>query len=351
MQPLNVALIYNLKRVDPTRDDAEAEFDSPSTIEAIRGAIASLGHHVVLLEARDDLPAKLLQQPIDVAFNVAEGQGGRSRESLVPALLELYAMEYTGSDATTLSVTLDKSLAKRVVAQAEIATAPFALMFTGRERLPKTMSFPAIVKPNAEGSSKGVFARSIARDEAELREIVRPLTKRYPGGVLVESFLSGREFTVGLLGSTSKPRVLPIMEVIFEDQSDATPIYTFEHKTGEHKGVRFEVPAEIAPKLETQIAKLARRAYQVLGCRDVARVDVRCDERGVPCFIECNPLPGLTPGWSDLVVIADKAGMNYEALIAEILRPATRRFAKRPKRAGTAASRANEVATPEGASS
>ncbi len=332
---LKVGLIYNLKRKDPAQDDSEAEYDSPATVQAIHDAIESLGHEVVRLEARNDLPAVLSNTPIDLAFNIAEGSGGRSREAVVPALLDLYEIEYTGSDATTLSVTLDKALAKRVVAQAGIATAPFVVMHSGKERLPSNLTFPVVVKPNAEGSSKGVFKKSVAHDEAELREIVKPLLKKYPAGALVESFLSGREFTLGVLGSTKRPRVLPAMEIVFTRSDDLTPIYTFEHKINTNDEVRYEAPADITPALKKKLEHLAHRAYRELGCRDVSRIDVRLDARGEPCFIECNPLPGLSPEWSDLCIIAKSAQMTYAQLIEAIMAPAIKRLEQRPARRGT----------------
>lgn len=328
---LRIGLIYNLKRKAPvTEDDSEAEFDSPTTVDAIATALRGLGHEVELLEARNNLPAKLAEGTIDLAFNIAEGSGGRSREAVVPALLDLYDIEYTGSDATTLSLTLDKSLAKRIIAQAGLKTAPFLLMFTGKERLPKDLTFPVVCKPNAEGSSKGIFAgKSVARDEKELRDLVKPLLKRYSGGVLVESFLSGREFTVGLLGPNKKPRVLAPMEIVFLDKDNPTPIYTFEHKQADNQEVRYQAPAELDAKLKKKIETLASKSYQVLGCRDVSRIDVRLDASGEPCFIECNPLPGLSPDWSDLCIIARAEKMTYDELIAQIVTPAIKRLTAR----------------------
>ena len=329
---LRIGLIYNLKRKTPAvEDDSEAEFDSPATVGAIAKALEGLGHSVELFEARDNLPGKLAEGTIDIAFNIAEGSGGRSREAVVPALLDLYDIEYTGSDATTLSLTLDKSLAKRIVAQAGLKTAPFILMFTGKERLPKDLTFPVVCKPNAEGSSKGIFAKSVANNTDELRQIVKSLIKRYSGGVLVESFLSGREFSVGLLGPNKKPKVLPPMEIVFLDKDNPTPIYTFEHKIADNQEVRYQAPADVDPKLKKKLETLASKSYQVLGCRDVSRIDIRLDAKGEPCFIECNPLPGLSPQWSDLCIIAGAAEISYDELIAHIVAPAIKRFHARKR--------------------
>ncbi|MFT4703192.1 MAG: D-alanine-D-alanine ligase [Bradymonadia bacterium] len=316
-----VGLIYNLKRERPQTDaDDEAEFDSQDTVDAIAAAIASHGHDVVKIEADSAVLRRLESEHIDVAFNIAEGIRGRSREALVPAVLELLGVPYTGSDAATLCVTLDKALAKRVVAQAGIATAPWAVWHTGREILPVGFPFPALVKPAAEGSSKGVVDASVVNDEAELRTQVKQLAKRYKQAILVEAFLPGREFTVAVLGGR-KPKALPAMEVVFTDPSLTSPVYGFEQKQSSI-GVRFDAPAHIPRAMMRSIQKTASEAFVVLGCRDVARIDLRLDAQGVPNFIECNPLPGLTPGFSDLCVIAGSAGMSYEALIGAILAPA-----------------------------
>jgi D-alanine-D-alanine ligase len=330
--PLKVGFTFNVKRVVPTGDggdDSEAEYDSPKTLQAIREAIASHGHEVFDLEANAELPQKLAQTPVDLVFNIAEGFKGRNRESQVPAILELLDIPYTGSDPAVLSIALDKALAKRIVSQQGILTPDFMLMATGRERLPKEIRFPAIVKPVAEGSSKGVFGKSVVQSETELREVAKEMAARYRQPALVENYISGREFTVGLLGER-RPKVLPIMEVVFLGDNP-TPVYDFETKLDWDKRVRYEVPAQLEPAAQREIERQARGVFTGLGCRDVARVDFRMDAKGRVYFLECNPLPGLTPGWSDLVLIAQAGGLDYRALINEILAPAIRRYHERER--------------------
>jgi D-alanine-D-alanine ligase len=330
--PLKVGFTFNVKRVLPTTDsgdDSEAEYDSPKTLQAIREAIASQGHEVIDLEATAELPQKLAQAQVDLVFNIAEGFKGRNRESQVPAMLELLDIPYTGSDPAVLSIALDKALAKRIVGQQGILTPDFILMATGRERLPKEIRFPAIVKPVAEGSSKGVFGKSVVQSEAELREIAREMAARYRQPALVENYVAGREFTVGLLGER-RPKVLPIMEVVFLGDNP-TPVYDFETKLDWDKRVRYEVPAQLDAGAQREIERAARAVFTGLGCRDVARVDFRMDPEGRVYFLECNPLPGLTPGWSDLVLIAQAGGLDYGALINEILACAIRRYHERER--------------------
>jgi len=325
---MRVGLTYNLKRVAPKQvddDDSEAEYDSQSTVDAIHSAIASHGHEVVPLEATGDLPVILASSGLDVVFNIAEGIHGRNREAQVPALLELLGIPYTGSDPATLSLALDKVLAKRIVKQAGLLTPEFMVMHTGKERLPKELKFPVIVKPIAEGSSKGVFGISVAENEQELRDIASMLLGKYRQDALVEEFLTGREFTVALLGER-RPKVFAPMEIVFLKQDTRFPVYAFEHKLQWNEAVRYDVPANVDPVLAREIEKAARGVFFALGCRDVARVDLRLDGAGRVNFIEVNPLPGLTPGWSDLCLITENSGMDYRTLIGEILAPAIRRF-------------------------
>ena len=328
-----VGLVFNLKRVVPTMDgtqDHEAEFDSPKTINAIADAIRAQGHEVVLLEADRSLLTRITEAEVDLVFNIAEGIRGRGREALVPAMLELLDIPYTGSDAATLAVTLDKALAKRLVKEYGVLTAPFFVMTSVEQALPAELTWPLIVKPVAEGSSKGVVATSVVHDDEGLRGVVREILAKYNQGALVESYLPGREFTVGLLGE-GEPRVLPPMEIVFQAKAGPTPVYTFQHKQDFGDEVVYQVPAQVDEALHAQIVEVARLAWEALGCRDVARVDVRLDAEGRACFIECNPLPGLTPGWSDLCLIAQAAEMSYPELIAEILSPALRRFEDRTR--------------------
>jgi len=336
---LRVGFAFNVKRIKPDAsgaNDAEAEYDSPKTLQSIRDAIASHGHTVVDLEATPALLDLLPKAKVDVVFNVSEGQFGRNREAHIPALCEMLQIPYTGSDVATLALSLDKALAKTIVAQHGVPTPKSILMTTGREKLPKGMRFPLIVKPVAEGSSKGVLAKSVCTNERTLRAFAREMAEKYQQPALVEEYIKGREFTVGLLGHED-PEVLPPMEVVFTDKSDPLPVYSFEHKLDWNDQVRYEAPAKLPKAVTKKMQDLARRAFLALGCRDVARIDFRMDERtGEIHFIEANPLPGLTPGWSDLVLIANGVGMDYPTLIGRILAGAIGRWeaaGKRPVRA------------------
>ncbi len=331
--PLRIGFTYNVKRVKPALDgsrDEEAEYDPPATIQAVREAIAATGHEVIDLEATADLPALIETTKPDLVFNMAEGIKGRSRESQVPSLLELLDIPYSGSDPAALNIALDKALAKKIVRQHGILTPNFFTMTTGKERLPRDLTYPQIVKPIAEGSSKGVHATSVVENEAELREAAQKMIAKYDQPALVEDYIGGREFTVGMLGER-RPKVLPPMEVVFLDGSETRPVYSFEFKQDWSSKIRYDVPAKLEPAHLKALERAARECFIALGCRDVARVDFRMDGQGKIYFLECNPLPGLTPGWSDLVLIARAAGIEYNALIAEILSGAIRRYKERER--------------------
>ena len=340
-EPLRIGFTFNVKRVDSKNgNDAEAEYDAPETIESIREALESYGHQVLPFEATAELPRQLMQQPVDLVFNIAEGVAGRNREAAVPALCELMGIPYTGSDAATLSIALDKALSKRVLMQHGILTAEFQVMETGRERLSPKLKFPLIVKPNQEGSSKGVSASaSVVDDEEGLRAIVRELIERYRQPALIEAYIPGREFTVGLLGDR-RPRVLPPMEILFKDKTNERPVYDFQIKQEWEKHVQYECPAKLTPAELKAIERVCRETFAALDCRDVARVDLRLTPKGEFYVIEVNPLPGLTPGYSDLCLIAKAAGIEYRTLIGDILEGGLKRLREKRREAREAAERA-----------
>ena len=318
---MRVGFVYNVRRAGAGED--EAEFDDPETIKAITDAIAANGHEVIGLEADRRLPTALTAAEVDVVFNMAEGRGQRSREAQVPALLELLCIPYTGSDAVTLGITLDKSLASSLVSARGVATPRGFVMRSTDDSVPSDFPFPAIVKPVHEGSSKGIFSESIVYDEAALRNQAGVIAARYKQPAICEEYVVGREITVGLLGTPV--RVLPPMEVVFLKGGEH-PLYSFDVKKRWREFVRYEVPAALTPEELSAVEHASLTAFEALGCRDVARIDFRLDGDGTPYFLECNPLPGLGPGVGDLTIIAEGAGLSFEELIGEILAGALERL-------------------------
>jgi D-alanine-D-alanine ligase len=319
---LRVGLAFNMKRIDShSGDDREAEYDAPETIAAISKAIESHGHVVVPLEATQEFPRALMASNVEIVFNIAEGMSGRSREGQVPSLCELRGIPYTGSDSATLSICLDKALAKRLLV--DVDTPSFQLLITGREKL-RAFRYPVIVKPNQEGTSKGISKKSVVMDEARLREVARELIERYGQPALVEEYVVGRELTVGLLGER-RPRVLPPMEVVFLTQGER-PVYDYDCKQDWEHHVRYECPASLTKEELRVVERTCRTTFMTLGCRDVARIDLRLTPEGRAYVLEVNPLPGLTPDYSDLCLIANGARIDYRTLIGEILSGAIKRW-------------------------
>lgn len=298
-------------------EEETAEFDSEITIAAICDALGALGHVPVRIGNIRALAAQLVAgERWDAVFNICEGVHGLAREAQVPALLDAYNIPYVFSDPLTLSLTLDKAMTKRVVRDAGIATADFAVIETMADVAAVDMPFPLFAKPVAEGSGKGVNARSKIANAAQLKAVARDLLAQFHQPVLVETFLSGREFTVGIVGTGDKARVLGVSEIV------PKPAYVGEGYGYENKETGWEDKVDIrrsqGPEAKAAGA-VALDAWRALRCRDGGRIDIRCDAAGKPHFIEVNPLAGLRPGYSDLCFIAQYAGLTYEGLIGAIL--------------------------------
>jgi len=318
-----LALICNLKPANGTPggpDDEFEEFDSPATVQALAGLLGAEGYAVTVLEADRSLPRRLVAGNFDLVFNIAEGKGGRCREALVPALCELLGIAYTGSDPLTLAATLDKAVAKRLVSP-EVRTPRWRTVRTMADLQDLDLRFPVFAKPNDEGSSKGIRDDSRCEDFAALESLCTRLLDTYGRPVLVEEYVRGAEVTVGVVGNL-QPEVVGIMHVV-PIQGDAGDfVYSLEVKRDWENRVRYAIPPELPPETCRRIEEAALRAFRLLDCRDVARIDFRVDETGEPCFIEANPLPGLSPTSGDLVLMAKAMGWSWEGLISRIVREA-----------------------------
>jgi D-alanine-D-alanine ligase len=325
---MRIAFTFNVKpkTSGPDSGDRYAEWEDEATIVAVEAALSRAGD-VIRVEANDDLPLRLHDLRPDIVFNIAEGIGGPNREAHVPAICEFWSTPYTGSDSMTMSLCLDKGRAKEVLAHHGIATAPFAVV--GRpEELDGFAAWPAIVKPVHEGSSMGITRASYCPSADEAKVEIADLVGRYGQPAIVEGYLGGREFTCGVLGNGEQARALPLIEVNFDAlPKDALPIYSYEAKWIWDKPEApldiFRCPAPISPVLAAQVERTALAAYRVLRCRDWARIDLRCDERGVPHILEVNPLPGIHPDPamnSCLPKAARVAGLDYPEMILSVLR-------------------------------
>ncbi len=329
-----VAVVYNLKRKKKNEEgfEQEAEFDSQTTIDALVGAVRSLGHETIPLEANKDIAEELQDQNINIVFNIAEGIASRAREAQVPAICDLLGIEHTGSDATSLSITLDKAISKRLVAAEGVLTPKSLLFARPPKRLKKELDlqYPLIVKPNYEGTSKGISRKSVVSNEEEFFDAVNRLYAEIPEPILVEEYIQGREFTIGVFGNSTL-KVLGPLEIQFKETGDKYPVYSLEAKIQEeaedNRFLKLVCPVlDLDKSVERQIHASAKKVFRVLGCRDVARVDFRLNQRNQVYFLEANPLPGLSPGFSDLAILADRLGWGYEKMIKTILDPAIQRW-------------------------
>jgi len=335
-----VAVLANIKdeskpKPEGVPPDAFADFDHIETVQSIQKAIETDGHETQFILADENLPYALKDYNPDICFNIAEGLGGDAREAQVPSLLEMMRIPYTGSRVLTNAIALDKTLTKRIWRDRRLPVAPFQEFATGDEPLRPELKFPLFVKPAREGTGMGVDMHARVENEAEMRERVKYVINSYRQPALVETFLPGREFTVGQLGRQDAKlhsrhpewyeadgiHRLPILEL--KTEKSATPgIYSHAAKAqqlGKKGAPEYICPADVEPDLAKKLHHLALRGHSLIFATDVSRVDFRLDAEGNPRLIEINPLPGLTPGYSDLCLQAAAEGISYEDLILEIL--------------------------------
>ncbi|MGF1627034.1 MAG: D-alanine--D-alanine ligase [Alphaproteobacteria bacterium] len=328
---MRVGLTYDLRddyrALGGFSEEALAEFDSEETVAALEAAIGVLGHQVDRIGHIRRLAERLVGgDRWDLVFNFAEGIAGRSREAQVPALLEAFGIPYVLSDPLTQAVGLDKAMSKRLVRDAGVATAPFALVGDDADAAACALPFPVFAKPVAEGTGKGCAPASKVETPAELVAVARALRARFAQPVIVEPFLPGREFTVGIVGTGRDARALGVLEIVLRESAEPG-IYSFDNK----ELCESRVDYVLVDDTEAQAAAAtALAAYRALDCRDAARVDLRSDASGVPQFLEVNTLPGLHPTHSDLPILATRAGIGYDRLIAAILEAACTRLGLTP---------------------
>ncbi len=324
---MRVGLTYDLKDDYLALGFAEhevAEFDSRETIDALAGALTGLGYEVERIGHVRALAARLVAGwRCDLVFHVAEGVAGYGRESQVPALLEAYEIPYTFSDPLVCALTLHKGMAKHVARGCGVPTPAFELVTSAADAAAVSLPLPLFAKPVAEGSSKGVTEKSLVTSKAALVAVCSELLEQYRQPVLVEEYLSGREFTVGILGTGDSARALGTLEVVLLEGADLG-VYSYRNKTQWENIVEY-VLLEPGP-LRSDVEDVALATWRCLGCRDAGRVDIRLDGAGRPQMLEVNPLAGLQPGYSDLPNMAEMAGMSYGALIGEIVRCASARI-------------------------
>jgi len=304
-------------------EEETAEFDRESTIAAIDHALRAMGHETVRIGNFMSLMPRLLAgERWDLVFNICEGLYGFGREALVPALLEAHRIPYVFSDPLVLGLTLHKGMSKHVVRDLGIPTPPFAVVKSLAEVADVDLPYPVFAKPVAEGTGKGVTPASKISNAKQLHTVCADLLQTYNQPVLVEAFLPGREFTVGIVGNGTAARSIGIMEVLLLANSEPE-VYSYHNKEFCDDLVEYR-KVDDAEAQQAEATALA--AWHALDCRDGGRIDLRSDANGIPNFIEVNPLAGLHPEHSDLCIIAGKYGISYQALLNEIVTAAIARL-------------------------
>lgn len=323
---MNIGLTYDLKsdylKAGYTEEQV-AEFDQEETIDAIEGALRQLGHQTERIGHVKQLATQLVAgQRWDLVFNICEGLYGIGREAQVPALLDAYHIPYVFSDVLVLSLTLHKGMAKRVVRDLGIPTPNFSVVTTEKDIELVNLPYPLFAKPIAEGTGKGINSRSKILDPQELHTHCQLLLDTFKQPVLVETFLPGREFTVGIVGTGEEAQVIGVMEIILRDEAEKE-VYSYVNKEHCEELVQYVVPEE---EITKKCEEVSLKAWRGLNCRDGGRLDLRLDQHGIPNFLEVNPLAGLHPQHSDLPILSTQQGITYLELIRRIVNSAIKRI-------------------------
>jgi len=347
---VRVAVLANLKINAPTwegmPEDQWDDLDSEKTVNSLVEAIRSGGYETKFFEGDLTIVDKFKKFKPDICFNICESHFGDSREAQIPALLEMMRIPYTGSKVLTLSLALDKPMTKRVLTYHDLPTPNFQTFERTNEPLDEAMTFPMFVKPSREGTGMGVSLKSVVHNEDELREQVACLLEKYKETVLVESFIDGREVTVGMVGNLIGPvarrmpdnpdahriqaglRFFPPLEIDLKPYEDTDKVYSNRLKVEMANQLNYICPAPLDDDMVDELNWLAAAVFRVTGCRDFARVDFRLDrnQNWKPYILEINPLPGLSPGISDIVIEAATDGVDHTELVLMILHTAMKRY-------------------------
>jgi D-alanine-D-alanine ligase len=350
MKQFKVALLANLKKNAPKFEgmvqDQWDDLDSEKTVNSLVEAIRAGGHTCEFLEGNLTLFETLETFRPDICFNICEGHFGDAREAHVPSILEMMRVPYTGSKVLTLALALDKPMTKRVIAFHDLPTPNFQTFERIDEKLAPAMIFPLFVKPSREGTGMGVSRNSIVYNEDEMRDQISVIIEKYKQPALVERYIEGREVTVGFVGNLVGPvahrlpddesarriqaglHFFPPMEVDLSPFTDSDTVYSNRLKVDLADKLNYLCPAPISDDLKADLNWLAAAVFRVTGALDVSRVDFRLDMHAdyKPYILEINPLPGLSPVISDLVIEAAGEGIGHTELVNMILETALKRY-------------------------
>lgn len=342
-EKMNVAFTYNIKKGKPSLDltkQEDIEFDSPEVIKGICDALLSLGHTVNKIEADENAFVKLRKlkknKKVDIVFTTAEGLWGDARESQIAMFCEVLKIPYTHSNPSTHAIALDKQFTKWILEGAGVVRVPQSQTVSSKKyKFDTTLKFPLIVKPNKEGSGKGILDANVVDNISDLKKRIKVVTENFKKEVIIEEFVDGREFTVGILGNNGETKVLPIIEQQFgllptgmHKIAGYELKWIYEYKMQKMEDV-YICPAKIDKKLEEEIKLASKEICKVLDVRDAARIDYRLNKKGDLYFLEINTLPGINPDPNEtscFPLAARTAGMTFTQLIGEILASACKRY-------------------------
>ena len=326
---MRIALILNTRHAE---SEFEVEYDPPHTVELIKHGILATGHDYVFIEADENFVENLKALKPDLVFNRAEGLRGDSRESHVPAILEMLGIPYVGSNVLTTAIGLNKAWAKKVLLYHGIPTPKFYVCKSDQEAERIKGGFPYILKPNEEGSSIGITEENLAYDKTRLRQRLKRMIEEYQQPILIEQFIQGREFSNGLLGRAGQnPQVLSILEIDFSKFPEVGEVFGQRAKTVLDSLDHYICPAQIPKKLKTLLERLSIKVWHALDVKDFARIDFRMNDKEEIFFLEINPLPGMDfdteeNDLSFYPYMAMKSGYTYDELICRLLESACARY-------------------------
>jgi D-alanine-D-alanine ligase len=323
---MRIGLTYDLRSdylKEGFSEEETAEFDKESTVEAIERELHFLGHSTERIGHILNLTKSLVEgKRWDLVFNISEGLYGIGREAQVPAILDAYSIPYTFSDPLVLALTLHKGMTKHVIRDCGIPTPDFIVLESAKDIKNVDLPYPLFIKPNAEGSGKGIGYNSKVNNLEELKATCADSWKEKIFPLIVETYLPGREFTVGILGSGEESFSVGAMEVLFRSNAQES-VYSYDLKTNYEQYIDYALPE---PEIMSSCCEMSVRAWKALGCRDGGRIDVRLDANGIPNFIEVNPLAGLNDITSDLPILARMNGYDYSFIIKTIIDSAIKRM-------------------------
>lgn len=325
---LNIGLTYDLRDVylaEGYTEEETAEFDRVETVDCIAAALESLGHTTDRIGHARELMGRLVRgDRWDLVFNICEGLRGIAREAQVPAILDVYGIAYTFSDPLVMALTLEKGMTKTVLRGCGVPTADYAVVKRPEDLKGLKLAYPLFAKPIAEGTGKGIDPGSIVADAKALAERCRYLLERFAQPVLVESYLPGREFTVGVWGTGTDAQAIGTLEIVLRSSAEPN-VYSYVNKENCEELVDYVPVWGKKDPLVKRCEEIAVDAWRALDCRDAGRIDLRCDSKGEPLFMEVNPLAGLHPHHSDLPMICTACDIPYEELIRRIVESARTR--------------------------